>query len=125
MTFMCPRWSQCHGYTTPRKHSIQPAMAAHPSGGPPASGKWAPDGWRPASRVVGEMAGVGRRPFLVMTRNPAVAVLTSVLAAPVTRTIRGIPTERPRGPADGMPSECVASFDNLRVVPKANLVERI
>jgi len=71
------------------------------------------------------MAGVGRRPFLVMTRNPAVAVLTSVLAAPVTRTIRGIPTERPRGPADGMPSECVASFDNLRVVPKANLVERI
>ena len=24
-----------------------------------------------------------------------------------------------------MPDECVASFDNLRVVPKANLVERI
>jgi mRNA interferase MazF len=73
----------------------------------------------------GEIEGVGRRPFLVMTRNPAVPVLTSVLAAPVTRTIRGIPTELRLGPADGLPDECVASFDNLRVVPKANLVERI
>jgi mRNA interferase MazF len=47
-----------------------------------------------------------------------------VLAAPVTRTVRGIPTELPLGPDDGMPTTCAATFDNLRVVPKAYLVQR-
>ncbi len=71
-----------------------------------------------------EIAEVGRRPFLVMTRTAAVPVLHSVLAAPVTRTIRDIPTELRLGTSDGMPTECVASFDNLRVVAKEYLVER-
>ncbi len=73
----------------------------------------------------GEVEGVGRRPFLVMTRAAAIPVLHSVLAAPVTRTVRSLPTELLLGPDDGMPSECVASFDNLRVVPKAFLVDRL
>ena len=73
----------------------------------------------------GEIEEVGRRPFLIMTRPAAVGVLSSVLAAPVTRTIRGIPTELPLGPEDGMPTDCVANFDNLRPVPKANLVDHI
>jgi len=73
----------------------------------------------------GEIEQVGRRPFLIMTRSAAIPVLNSVLAAPVTRTIRAIPTELPLGPEDGMPTDCVASFDNLRVVPKAYLVEQI
>lgn len=73
----------------------------------------------------GELPEAGRRPFLVMTRSRAIPVLTSVVVAPVTRTVRGIPTELPLGPDDGMPVECAASFDNLRVVPKANLTERI
>ncbi len=72
----------------------------------------------------GEMEGIGRRPFLVMTRTAAVPVLHGVLAAPVTRTIRHIPTELVLGPDDGMPTECAASFDNLRIVAKAYLVER-
>ena len=73
----------------------------------------------------GEIAQVGRRPFLIMTRSAAIPVLDSVLAAPITRTIRAIPTELPLGPADGMPTDCVASFDNLRVIPKAYLVDQI
>jgi mRNA interferase MazF len=72
----------------------------------------------------GEIEGVGRRPFLIMSRTAAIPVLHSVIAAPVTRTIRDIPTELRLGTSDGMPTECVASFDNLRVVPKAYLVER-
>lgn len=72
----------------------------------------------------GEIEAVGRRPFLVMTRSAAIPVLHNVLAAPVTRTIRNIPTELLLGPDDGMPTECAASFDNLRVVPKAYLVDR-
>ena len=73
----------------------------------------------------GELEDVGRRPFLVMTRSSAIPVLHNVLAAPITRTIRNIPTEMLLGPDDGMPTECAASFDNLRGVPKAYLVERL
>ncbi|MCY3560881.1 MAG: type II toxin-antitoxin system PemK/MazF family toxin [bacterium] len=73
----------------------------------------------------GEIEEVGRRPFLVMSRSSAIPVLTSVLAAPVTRTVRQIPTEVLLGPEDGLPTECAASLDNLRVVPKAFLTERI
>jgi hypothetical protein len=43
----------------------------------------------------------------------------------VTRTVRNIPTEVSLGPDDGRPTECAASFDNLRVVPKAYLVDRV
>lgn len=73
----------------------------------------------------GEIQDVGRRPFLVMTRSAAIPVLHNLLAAPVTRTVRDLPTELRLGPEDGMPTECAASFDNLRVVPKAYLVERV
>lgn len=60
-----------------------------------------------------------------MSRDAAIAVLNSVLAAPITRTVRGIPTELLLGPTDGMPTDCAASFDNLRVIPKANLTEQV
>ena len=72
----------------------------------------------------GEIEGIGRRPFLVMTRTAAIPVLHGVLAVPISRTIRNIPTELRLDTSDGMPTECVASFDNLRVVAKAHLVER-
>ena len=71
-----------------------------------------------------ELEGVGRRPFLVMTRPAAIPVLHSVLAAPITRRVRGIPTELALGTEDGLPAACAATFDNLRVVPLANLVDR-
>ena len=73
----------------------------------------------------GEVEDLGRRPFLVMTRAAAIPVLRSVLVAPITRTVRGIPTEVSLGPDDGMPAECAATFDNLRVIRKANLTERL
>lgn len=67
----------------------------------------------------------GRRPGCILTRQAAIGVLNGVLLAPATRTVRDIPTEMPLGPADGMPPECVLSFDNLLTVPKALLVGRI
>lgn len=73
----------------------------------------------------GELEDIGRRPFLVMTRTAAIPVLHNLLAAPVTRTVRNLPTELALGPEDGMPVDCAASFDNLRVVPKAYLVDRL
>jgi mRNA interferase MazF len=66
-----------------------------------------------------------RRPVLVVTRDAALPVLTWVVVAPLTRTIRGIPTEIPFGPEEGLETECVASFDNLDVTDRSLLVERI
>ena len=67
----------------------------------------------------------GRRPACVLNRQAAIPVLTSVLVAPATRTIRGIPTEVALTREDGMPDECALSFDNLATVPKWLLTERI
>ena len=66
-----------------------------------------------------------RRPVLVVTRSDAVPVLTRIVIAPVTRTIRGIPTEVALGPAHGLPDECVASFDNLQPIRLSFLTERV
>ena len=66
-----------------------------------------------------------RRPVLVITRTDAVPVLTWILVAPVTRTVRRIPTELLLGPANGLREECVASFDNLQPIRRTFLTERI
>lgn len=68
---------------------------------------------------------IGRRPFLVLTREAAVPVLNRVIAIPVTRTIRGIATEVLLDRNDGMPEECVLTLDNLTALPKDLLRSRI
>lgn len=65
-----------------------------------------------------------RRPVLVVTRNEAVDVLSSVVVAPVTRTVREIPTEIPLGRREGLPVDCAASFDNLQRVRRSSLAVR-
>lgn len=65
-----------------------------------------------------------RRPVLVVTRSDAVPVLTWIMVAPVTRTIREIPTEVRLGPSHGLPDECVASFDNLQPIRRSFLTQR-
>ncbi len=66
-----------------------------------------------------------RRPVLVVTRSEAIPVLDWVLVAPVTRTVRGIPTEVPLGPDQGLTVECAASFDNLQPLRRTFLTERV
>jgi mRNA interferase MazF len=65
-----------------------------------------------------------RRPVLVVTRSEAVSVLTSIVVAPVTRTVRDIPTEVCLSEREGLPVECAASFDNLQRVKRSALTER-
>lgn len=60
-----------------------------------------------------------------MTRSSVIPVLNAVVTAPLTRTVRSIPTELPLGPDEGLPEPCVATFDNLRTIPKAYLVDLI
>lgn len=66
-----------------------------------------------------------RRPVLVVTRNVAIPVLTWLLMAPVTRTVRNIPTEVALGPEHGLPQACAATFDNLHRVRRTLLTERV
>lgn len=72
-----------------------------------------------------ERPGATRRPHLILTRDAAIAPLEQVLGVPTTRTIRGVATEVEVGPDDGMPTACVLSLDNTRVLPKAYFMERI
>ncbi|MGX6448608.1 type II toxin-antitoxin system PemK/MazF family toxin [Patulibacter sp. S7RM1-6] len=64
-----------------------------------------------------------RRPVLVVTRGDVIPFLRRVVVAPVTRTVRGIPTEVPLGPDDGLAVECCASFDNLQPIDRRLLTE--
>ncbi len=65
-----------------------------------------------------------RRPVLVITRSEAAAVLGTVVVAPISRTVRKIPTEIALGTDEGLPEECAASFDNLRPARVSMLTER-
>ncbi len=65
------------------------------------------------------------RPALVVTRDEAIPVLNNVIVAPVTRTIRDIPTCMPVGPDEGLEYESVVTFDNLAAVPKSVLTVRL
>jgi mRNA interferase MazF len=73
----------------------------------------------------GEAPDEKGRPYLVLTRDEAIPVLRAILVAPVTRRVRGIPTEVPVGAEDGLPAEGVAALDNLLTFPKAMLVRRL
>ena len=73
----------------------------------------------------GESPDEKGRPYLVVSRDAANAVMARVLVAPITSRIRSIPSELAVGHEDGLPFDSVASFDNLRVVPKAYLVDQI
>lgn len=66
-----------------------------------------------------------RRPVLIVTRDEAIPVLARVLVAPITRTVRGIPTEVPLGDAEGMPVDSAASFDNLQPINRHAISERV
>lgn len=62
-----------------------------------------------------------RRPVLVVTRTEAIPVLSWIVVAPITRTIRHIPTEVPLDVEEGLPEPCVAAFDNLQPIRKTFL----
>lgn len=67
----------------------------------------------------------GRRPYLVLTRSEACEVLHQVLAVPATRSARRIPTEVSVDETDGMPQASVFSVDNMGLVRKSLLKDRV
>jgi mRNA interferase MazF len=66
-----------------------------------------------------------RRPVLVVSRDEAIPTLNNIVVAPVTSTLRDIPTCIPVGPEHGIDHDSVATFDNLAAVPKSVLTTRL
>jgi mRNA interferase MazF len=65
------------------------------------------------------------RPVLVLTRDSAIGYLSRVTVAPITSTIRGVPSEVALGPEDGMKQPCAVNLHNLVTVSKERLGRRL
>jgi mRNA interferase MazF len=61
------------------------------------------------------------RPVVVLTRELVRPHMARVTVAPITTTVRGLSTEVPVGPANGLDYACVVSCDNIVTVPKSAL----
>jgi mRNA interferase MazF len=63
-----------------------------------------------------------RRPVLILTRNSAITFLTGITVAPITSTVRDIPSEALLTPEeDGVPTVCAVNLDNVQTVQKHQL----
>jgi mRNA interferase MazF len=62
-----------------------------------------------------------RRPVLILTRDSALEFLGEVTVAPITSTIRDIPTEVLLTPTDGMPRDCAVNLDHLQTISKEKI----
>lgn len=62
-----------------------------------------------------------QRPVLILTRDSALVFLHEATVAPITTTIRDIPTEVRLAPDDGMPRDCAVNLDHMQTVATAKL----
>ncbi len=66
-----------------------------------------------------------QRPVLIMTRQSATSYLHSVTVAPITSTIRGVPSEVTLDENDGLKRPCSVNLHHLVTVPKKTLGRRL
>ena len=59
-----------------------------------------------------------RRPVVILTRDSILDALGEVTIAPVTSTIRDIPSEVALTVHEGMPRNCAANLDHIQTVAK-------
>jgi len=62
-----------------------------------------------------------KRPIVILTRDSAIPFLGEITVAPITSTIRDIPSEVMLTSADGMPQECVINLDHIQTVSKGKI----
>src|SRR5258708_28981305 len=66
-----------------------------------------------------------KRPVVVLTRGSAIAYLSTVTVAPITSTIRGVPSEVVLNDEDGMKSPCAVNLHNAVTVSQGRLGRRV
>lgn len=62
-----------------------------------------------------------KRPVLILTRDSIIEYLGEITVAPVTSTVRDIPSEVFLSKADGMPRDCAINCDHLQTVAKGKI----
>ena len=62
-----------------------------------------------------------KRPVVILTRDSALKYLAEVTVAPVTSTVRNIPSEVFLSKEDGMPRDCAVNCDHLQTVSRGKL----
>jgi len=62
-----------------------------------------------------------KRPVVILTRNSILEYLVEVTIAPVTSTIRDIPSEVLLSRLDGMHNDCAINCDHIQTVSKSNV----
>ncbi len=62
-----------------------------------------------------------KRPVVILTRDSVLDYLGEVTIAPVTSTIRGIPSEVALTPRDGLPRDCAVNLDHVQTVAKSRI----
>lgn len=62
-----------------------------------------------------------KRPVLILTRNSILEYLGEVTVAPLTTTVRDIPSEVPVGRNEGLDKDCAVNCDHIQTVSKAKL----
>lgn len=72
-----------------------------------------------------DVPGDKTRPVLILTRERFIVRLHSILVAPVTTRVRGIPTEVDLAVEDGLPRACAVNFDNVFTLRRDRLREVI
>lgn len=73
-----------------------------------------------------ELADIGRRPVVVLSRDVAIPRLRRTLVAPCTTNVRRLPSEVVLEPGeDPVPRRCAANLDSVESVSLAVLVERL
>jgi len=73
-----------------------------------------------------ELAEIGRRPVVVLSRDAAIPRLRRALVAPCTTNVRGLPSEVVLDPADDpVPLRCAVNLDFVESVSVAVLVARL
>jgi mRNA interferase MazF len=65
------------------------------------------------------------RPVLILTRSTAIRYLSRVTVAPITSTVRGVPSEVVLGIEDGMKTTCAVNLHNLITVGQKGLGRRL
>ena len=66
-----------------------------------------------------------KRPVVVLTRGSAISYLSTVTVAPITSTIRGVPSEVVLNDEDGMKAPCAVNLHNVVTVSKEHLGRRV
>ena len=65
------------------------------------------------------------RPVVILSRDEALEVLSTILVAPITSTVRDLPSQVVVGEAEGLGHDSAISLDHVQCLDRARLIRRL